>query len=66
MAFESFELIPFPISILFVLVVDLAFIAVLWKLRKTGRIYSVLFRVSVIAGIILLALFLYEIITNML
>jgi hypothetical protein len=66
MAFESFELIPFPISILFVLVVGLAFIAVLWKLRKTGRIYSVLFRVSVIAGIILLALFLYEIITNML
>jgi hypothetical protein len=66
MAFESFELIPFPISILFVLVVGLAFIAVLWKLRKTGRIYSVLFRVSVIAGIILLALFLYEIIKNML
>ena len=66
MAFESFELIPFPISILFVLVVGLDFIAVLWKLRKTGRIYSVLFRVSVIAGIILLALFLYEIITNML
>ena len=66
MAFESFELIPFPISILFVLIVGLAFIAVLWKLRKTGRIYSVLFRVSVIAGIILLALFLYEIITNML
>ena len=66
MAFESFELIPFPISILFVLVVDLAFIAVLWKLRKTGRIYSVLFRVSVIAGIILLGLFFYEIIANML
>jgi len=66
MAFESFELIPFPISILFVLVVGLAFIAVLWKLRKTGKIYSALFRVSVIAGIIMLALFLYEIITNML
>lgn len=66
MAFESFELIPFPISILFLLVVGLTFIAILWKLRKTGRIYSVLFGVNVIAGIILLALFLYEIMANML
>lgn len=62
----AFELIPFPISILFVLVFVLAFMAVLWKLRKTGKIYSVLFKVSAVAGIILLGIFLYEIIANML
>jgi hypothetical protein len=40
--------------------------AVLWKLRKTGKIYSILFNVSAIAGIILFAIFLYEIMANML
>ena len=62
----AFELIPFPISILFVLVVALVFMAVLWKLRKTGKIYSFLFWVSAIAGLILLAIFFYELISNML
>jgi hypothetical protein len=62
----AFELIPFPISIIFVLVFGVACIAVLWKLRKTGKIYSILFKVSAIAGIILLVIFLYEIIANLL
>ena len=62
----SFQLIPFPISIIFALVFVLAFMAVLWKLRKTGKIYSILFKVSAIAGIIFLVIFLYEIIANML
>jgi hypothetical protein len=62
----AFELIPFPISILFVLVVALVFMAVLWKLRKTGKIYFILFWVSAIAGLILLAIFFYELISNML
>ena len=62
----AFELIPFPISILFVLVVALVFMAVLWKLRKTGKIYSILFWVSAIAGLILIIIFLYELIATML
>jgi hypothetical protein len=62
----AFQLIPFPISIIFVLAFGFAFMAVLWKLRKTGKIYSILFNVSAIAGIILLAVFLYEIMANML
>jgi hypothetical protein len=62
----AFQLIPFPISIIFVLAFGFAFMAVLWKLRKTGKIYSILFNVSAMAGIILLVVFLYEIMANML
>ena len=60
----AFELIPFPISIIFVLVFVIAWLAVLWKLRKTGKIYSILFKLSVIAGAILIGAFTYGIITN--
>jgi hypothetical protein len=62
----AFELIPFPISIIFVLVFVFAWLAVLWKLRKTGKIYSILFKLSVIAGAILIVAFTYGIIANML
>jgi hypothetical protein len=62
----AFQLIPFPISIIFALVFGIACIAVLWKLRKRGKIYSLLFNISAIGGIILLAIFLYEIIANVL
>jgi hypothetical protein len=62
----AFQLIPFPISILFVLVFGLACIAILWKLRRTGGIYSILFRASAILGIIMFVIFFYEIIVNML
>jgi hypothetical protein len=49
----AFELIPFPISIIFVIVFALVFIAVLWKLRKKGKFYTVLFRLSVIIEVAL-------------
>ncbi len=62
----AFELIPFPISILFVLVFVIAWLAVLWKLRKTEKIYSILFKLSVIAGIILMIAFIYGTAANML
>jgi hypothetical protein len=62
----AFELIPFPISILFVLVFVIAWLAVLWKLRKTEKIYSILFKLSVIAGAILIVAFLYGMVANML
>ena len=60
----AFEIIPFPISIIFVLVFAIAWLAVLWKLRKSGRIYSILFKLSVIAGVILIVAFTYGIIAN--
>ncbi len=62
----AFELIPFPISIIFALVFIIAWVAILWKLRKTGKIYSILFKLSVIAGAILIVAFIYGIIANML
>ena len=62
----AFQLIPFPISILFALVFVIAWLAVLWKLRKTGKIYSILFKLSSIAGAILIAAFIYGIIENIL
>jgi hypothetical protein len=62
----AYQLIPFPLSILFVLVFGIAYLVVLWKLRKTGKIYSVLFKISIIVGIIVMAAFLYGIIVSIL
>ncbi len=61
----AFQLIPFPISIIFVLVFGIAWIVVLWKLRRTGKIYNFLFKISVIAGVILIIALLYGIIVSM-
>ena len=61
----AFELIPLPISIIFVLVFGLVWIVVLWKLRKNGKIYSLLFKLSLIAGVLFSVLLLYQIIANM-
>jgi hypothetical protein len=62
----SFELIPLPISIIFVFVFGLACLTVLWKLRKRSNIFSVLFKVSIIVVILLFIILLYSIITSML
>jgi len=62
----AFQLIPFPISLLFVLVFAVVWIVVLWKLRRTGKIYSFLFRASAIAVVILFAVILYTVIIQML
>jgi hypothetical protein len=61
----AFELIPFPISILFVLVFGVAAMAVLWKLRKRGKVYLILSNLSLILGIMVLALIFYLIITTL-
>ena len=58
-----FQLIPFPISVLFGLVFAVAWIVVLYKLRRNGKIYSILFKASLIAGLVLLVVILYTIIT---
>jgi len=62
----TYELIPFPISIVLVVVFVVAWIVILWKLRKSGMVYSLMFRVSLIAGIVLLAAFLFSILANIL
>ena len=49
----ALNLIPFPISIIFVLVFCVVFIVMLWKLRRRGRVYSILFKASLVAGILL-------------
>jgi hypothetical protein len=54
----AFELIPFPISIIFAIVFGIVWFAVLWKVRKTGKAYFVLFKMSVVAAIILVVAFL--------
>jgi hypothetical protein len=54
----AFQLIPFPISIIFAIVFGIAWFAVLWKLYKTAKVYSVLFKLSVVAGVILVVAFL--------
>ena len=61
----AFELIPFPLSVLFVLAAGLAFMAILWKLRKTGRIYSIIFKASAVVAVIIIVMFFYEIMANM-
>lgn len=61
----AFQLIPYPISIIFVLVFGVAWMAVLWKLRRKGKIYSILFKISLIAGVILIVALFYGIIVNL-
>ena len=62
----AFELIPFPISILFGLVFVVAWMVVLYKLRRQGKIYSILFKASLVAGLLLLVLVLYSTLTSLL
>jgi 4-hydroxybenzoate polyprenyltransferase len=62
----AFELIPFPISILFVLIFCVVFIAMLWKLRRRGKIYSYLFKASLVVGILLFIALIVSIAQNML
>jgi hypothetical protein len=60
----AFELIPFPISILFAIVFGVAVMAVLWKLRERGKTYRILFNVSlVIAAFVLVIIIIGVILT---
>ncbi len=62
----AYNLIPFPIAIIFAVVFALVWVVLLWKLRKREKVYSFLFKATLIIGILLLAAFLYSIITGML
>ena len=50
----ALELIPYPISIIFLVVLFFAWLVILWKMRRRAKIYSVLFYASLIIGILLL------------
>ncbi len=50
----QYELIPFPISILFVVVFVVAVVVLSWKLRRNAKIYRFLF-----FGFIIIAVFLF-------
>jgi len=54
--FMAFQLIPFPSSIIFILIFAVAWIVVLWKLRKRGKIYSILFMTSLVIGVVVVLL----------
>jgi hypothetical protein len=54
-----FQLIQLPISVIFIAIFALVCLLVLWKLRKNGRIYRVLFWLCLAgAGVILFLLLL--------
>ena len=57
----AFELIPFPISIIFIIIFAVVWMIVLWKLRRSAKIYSILYRVSALVWIILFVLIFYEV-----
>jgi len=52
----AFELIPFPLSILFVVVFAVVVELVLWKLRKNGKVYRMLSNVGIMIGVIVMGL----------
>jgi len=62
----AYQLIPLPISIIFIVVFGVAWIVVLWKLRQRGKIYSILFTASLIIEILIFSALLFSIITGML
>lgn len=52
----AFQLIPFPISVIFILVFGLAVEVALWKLRKNGRLYCWISNLGVAFGAVIIAL----------
>jgi NhaP-type Na+/H+ or K+/H+ antiporter len=62
----AFELIPFPLSIVFILVFGVAAELVLWKLRKNGKVYRLLSNLGVIVGVLVLGLVLALVVSALL
>lgn len=62
----AFELIPFPLSVLFVVVFCVATELVLWKLRKNGKVYRMLSNLSIIVGVVVVGLVLALVVSALL
>jgi len=60
----AFQLIPLPISILFILVLAVVSLLVLYKLKRKARIYSWLFKASLGAIVVLLVVLVYSLLTS--
>jgi len=56
----ALDLIPFPISLVFIIVFVVACEAVLYKLRKRGKAYSILFKVSLFVVLLLFVSLLFS------
>jgi ABC-type spermidine/putrescine transport system permease subunit II len=52
----AFELIPFPISVVFILVFVLAVEVALWRMRRNGRLYRWVFNLGVVFGAVVIGL----------
>ncbi len=52
----AFGLIPFPLSVLFVVVFAVVVELVLWKLRKNGQVYRMLSNVGIVVGVVVVGL----------
>jgi hypothetical protein len=57
----AFQLIQLPISIIFIAIFALVCLLVLWKLRKNGKIYRLMFWLCLAAagGVVFLLLILF-------
>jgi len=55
----AFNLIPFPLSMIFIVIFGFAVEFVLWKLRKNGSAYRWLSNVAIVAGALVTALIMY-------
>jgi hypothetical protein len=51
-----YQLIPFPLSLIFILVFFVVIEVVLWKLRRNGKIYWWLSNLAIVFGAVILAL----------
>jgi hypothetical protein len=52
----SFNLIPFPLSLIFIVVFGVVIEAVLWKLRKNGSTYRWLSNLAIVFSAVVIAL----------
>ena len=51
-----YQLIPFPLSIIFVIIFAVVVEYVFWKLRRNGKIYRILSNLALVIGAIVVIL----------
>lgn len=56
MVIMPYELIPFPLSLIFIVIFGVVVEVALWKLRKNGATYRWLSNLAIIFGVIVFAL----------
>ena len=54
--FMPYELIPFPLSLIFIVIFGVVVEVALWKLRKNGVTYRWLSNLAIIFGVVVFAL----------